>query len=146
MPILLFALTGTLLVGPGDEAVGDAMKAIQGKWEVYQVSTDGRRETEEQVKARKMSFEFKGNRHVIRAYGGVDEDGTFALDPARSPKRLDLAAKPGTVSTKAIYELDGDALRIAYFLFSEERPAGFEENKEKKVLVLRVYVARRLKS
>ena len=142
-----FALAMMLFVQLGVGVGGDPadVRTLQGTWEVVSVTTDGEPETAAKVRGRRMSFEFEGTGHQIQAYGGTDEVGTFALE-AGAPKGIDFRPKGATDPTRAVYEVQGDNLRIAYYLFSERRPGGFEVTKDDAGRVLRVYVARRLRS
>jgi uncharacterized protein (TIGR03067 family) len=56
--------------------------------------------------------------------GAPHHVGTYALDPAKRPKELDLVEPNGggeTEVTPAIYELEGDSLKVA---FSRDGPRG----------------------
>jgi uncharacterized protein (TIGR03067 family) len=60
--------------------------------------------------------------------GGTDiqdiGENAFTLDPSQSPKTLDVNWANKSVTTRYIYELDGDTLRWCHA--EEERPAEFK--------------------
>jgi uncharacterized protein (TIGR03067 family) len=49
-------------------------------------------------------------------------EGSFAVDPARTPKQLDLRLDDGRM-LREVYELEGDTLRVCYPVRCEARPA-----------------------
>jgi uncharacterized protein (TIGR03067 family) len=57
-------------------------------------------------------------------YFGEEKPFTYALDPAKKPKAIDLrAGKDGPVVLRGIYEVEGDRLKICYG--AGERPDKF---------------------
>ena len=109
-------LAGTVLVAVAGEpdkpaAVSKALEAFTGAWEIVTVQPDGATKD-----ARKLLF----NKHG--GYAALDKDGkelwagTFEIDPTASPKVWDHRSHDGKKEGKdvlGIYELDGDALKVA---------------------------------
>jgi uncharacterized protein (TIGR03067 family) len=63
------------------------------------------------------------------AVSGTFEEGTFKLDPSTTPKSFDLTGTNGPNKGKqllAIYELDGDNLKVCYDLTGKTRPKEFK--------------------
>ena len=67
---------------------------------------------------------------IVGVNNGMEERGTFTIDSQKSPKEIDLSIKTPTGTTdvmKAIYELNGDTLRIAMDVGpSGARPTSFQ--------------------
>ena len=120
---LLIALVVSLLIthaARAEEAKNAAKDAasdrqsLRGTWKVVKKIKNGQSEN---VKDHPESLTFSGD-SVTHAKGDEKAgDGTFALDEAKTPKRITFkgtgGAHAGTVF-EAIYELKGDTLRIAY--------------------------------
>jgi uncharacterized protein (TIGR03067 family) len=74
----------------------------------------------------------KGGKFTLKARGGRNVDGTWKVMGTKNPKAMDmrfsLDGRP--VAFIAIYELDGDELKVAYSIAlpgsTEERPTGFD--------------------
>src|SRR5688572_12211132 len=63
------------------------------------------------------------------AFGEMVDKGTIALDAAKKPKQMAIKATEGAnkdKTVKAVYELDGDTLKVCYDLDGKDPPAGFE--------------------
>ncbi len=61
--------------------------------------------------------------------GKNTDQGIFKLDSAANPKTLDITSTDGPHKGKtilAIYELDGDTLRVCYDLGGKNRPTEFK--------------------
>lgn len=92
-------------------AVGKAMEAFAGTWEIHAVTPGGATKD-----ARRLVF------HKDGTYAAQDNDGkelwagTFEIDPTATPKVWDHrshdAKKTGS-DVLGIYELDGDRLKVA---------------------------------
>jgi len=96
---------------------------------------------------RAMEYEFKGTtgkptRQCVMTFRGgtltspwSDGDlwqGSYRIDPTRQPPHLDWIPSKGFyegTTLKAICQIDGDTLRIAYFdgRFTKQRPQGFND-------------------
>ena len=61
--------------------------------------------------------------------GETRDRGSVKLDPAATPKAMDITGTDGPNKGKtllAIYELDGDRLKICYDLSGKNRPTAFQ--------------------
>jgi uncharacterized protein (TIGR03067 family) len=82
---------------------------------------------------------FKGN--TLHWKSNKDDDtGTFTIDPTKKPKHIDITAKGlnNGMTVKAIYELNGDQLKICMDPTSQDRPKEFKskENSPLGVMIL----------
>ena len=125
---------------------------IQGLWKAVAASGQGQQFPEELIKAIGPNITFSDKKVIWKAnpspkaneaFGGIlakfSLEGLFSLDPAKSPKTIDLTvlgSNPktplGTPAPRAIlgiYKLEGDSLEICVAIdpeHAEERPAKFE--------------------
>lgn len=105
-----FSATADEPKGDKQQATAKALETFSGTWEIVKVSPDGA------TKIAKLVFRKDGT------YAAQDKDGkelwggTFEIDPTASPKVWDHRShdskKDGT-DVLGIYELDGDALKVA---------------------------------
>jgi uncharacterized protein (TIGR03067 family) len=107
----------------GQEA--DDAKAIQGTWQPVKGEVGGTAMKEEVLKI--ISMKLEGGKYEVKAEN-MDK-GTYKIDPSAKPKTIDVAGVEGPNAGKtllAIYELDGDTLRICYGLGGSPRPKEFK--------------------
>jgi uncharacterized protein (TIGR03067 family) len=98
---------------------------VDGTWLGSKAELDGKPFPEELTKTIRITVE-KGKYKV--AVSGTYDEGTFKLDPSTKPKSLDLVATDGPNKGKqllAVYELDGDTLKVCYDLTGKNRPKEF---------------------
>jgi uncharacterized protein (TIGR03067 family) len=97
--------------GDKQQAAATALESFSGIWEIVKVSPDGATKD-----ARRLVFKTDGT------YAAVDKDGkelwagTFEIDPTATPKVWDHRSHDSKKENKdvlGIYELDGDALKVA---------------------------------
>jgi uncharacterized protein (TIGR03067 family) len=75
-----------------------------------------------------IRLEVKGDRYTV-GVGKVRDRGTCKLDQSVKPKALDITGKEGPNKGKtilAIYERDGETLRVCYDLGGKSRPKEFK--------------------
>jgi uncharacterized protein (TIGR03067 family) len=106
-----FTATADEPKGDKQQATAKALETFSGTWEIVKVSPDGATKD-----AKRLVFNKNGT------YAAVDKDGkelwagTFEIDPTATPKvwdhRSDDGKKKGD-DVLGIYELDGDALKVA---------------------------------
>lgn len=63
------------------------------------------------------------------AFGGNEDKGTLKLDTAAKPKRVSITSTDGPNKGKtieAIYDVDGDTLKVCYALEGKDPPKEFE--------------------
>jgi uncharacterized protein (TIGR03067 family) len=100
----------------------DDQEKIQGTWSLVSGDRDGKPFPDEMIQHVRLIF--AGNRltteHTDRKMGA-----TFKLDPAKSPREIDLDME-GNVG-KGIYLLDQDSLKIIHGQVGSDRPKDLAE-------------------
>ena len=111
-------------------AVTDAVRAdrqrLQGVWRLVSGSVGGRPGGPDG----KLRWSVAGDRVVLEM--GDRWVGASTLDPARSPKRIDIAAKSsdGTVEQiRGVYEVRGDRLCVCLAFGDDPRPENLRSSK-----------------
>ena len=112
----------------GDDAKN--AKSIEGSWIPTAAELAGQPFPEEVRKTIKLVI--KDDKYTVTVGPAVDQ-GTLKLDTSAKPMALDITGTEGPNKGKtilAIYELDGDKLKICYDLSGKSRPGEFktEEN------------------
>jgi uncharacterized protein (TIGR03067 family) len=107
---------------------GDAKNdgAIEGNWLPSSAELGGKEVPDEVRKTIKLVV--KDDRYTVTAGAKVDK-GTVKLNPSVKPKTLDITGTDGPNKGKtilAIYERNGDTLRICYDLSGKSRPTEFK--------------------
>jgi uncharacterized protein (TIGR03067 family) len=105
--------------GPADDK-----EKLQGTWKVVSVELGGK--GNEELKLDRLMFDGDKVR-VVGTGRGQEEEGTFKLDPAKSPKTIDIQ----TLGSKqqpvlGIYQLEDHNLKLCLGRPGDERPANFE--------------------
>lgn len=136
--ILGFAFMAALgTVGWADDKADAEAKNLEGVWEVKAIERKGDKINAPEGKGGAMVFG-KDWMLTMKDPGKPDKPGRYTIDAGTSPKQLDLIqlkdGKDGVVM-QAIYEVEGDALRI---VFSADGPKGKRptEFKGDKVVIL----------
>ncbi len=110
---------------------------FQGTWKVVSWEIGGNTLPEEGLEG--IRFVFKKDKYEFQA-GDNSEDGTFKLDPAAKPRKIDLAIKSGNDEGKmqlGLYEFDKDRLKICFAMAgADERPNEFAAKEEPRSMVL----------
>ena len=107
-----------------DEAVKNEQDKLEGTWVAVSREVNGKQASAEEIEASKAKLEFKGDKSTIRVDDKVVSEATFKLDPTKKPKAFDLTVTKGQNEGKkslAIYELEGDTLKVCWTLFAVER-------------------------
>jgi uncharacterized protein (TIGR03067 family) len=132
-------LTLVLVLAPftraGDPTADDA---LDGTWLPAAAELGGKPFPDEVRKTMKLVL--KDDKYTVTVGMAVDE-GTVKRNPAAKPKTLDITGTDGPNKGKtilAIYERDGDTLRICYDLGGKARPTEFK-TKEGGLLFLVTY-------
>jgi uncharacterized protein (TIGR03067 family) len=121
--VLSLVLSFALAAQSGDTKEGDA---LQGAWLPSRAELAGKPYPDEVLKTIKLVV--KDDKYVVTVGKGVDQ-GTVKLNPAAKPKEIDVIGTDGPNKGKtilAIYERDGDTLRICYDLSGKSRPTEFK--------------------
>lgn len=101
--------------------------ALRGTWVLEAATLEGRDHADD---FRGMKLVLDGDRYTIDFDKNTDK-GTFTIDPAKTPKRIDVRSAEGPFKGKTlpgIYELKGDTLRLCLDGDgkADKRPAAFE--------------------
>ena len=130
----LVLATVSLLVAaapPNDDATKKEIEKLRGKWESEATVVKGEKHWTTLVIDEK-GISWQNNQLKGHVGSTSDVKFTYKLDPTRKPKEIDLTwaefANKGKVQL-AIYELDGDALKICESPVGRVRPKKFESNK-----------------
>jgi uncharacterized protein (TIGR03067 family) len=133
----LFA-TLTLVAAFAAPALADAKKdlaALNGTWNPTSMELGGRKTPADQLKAITMTIT-DGKYNVT--VDGQSDKGTLKLDKKDKLKTMDIVGTEGPNKGKtfpAIYELDGDTLKICYALEGDKRPTEFKASERQLLLV-----------
>jgi uncharacterized protein (TIGR03067 family) len=121
--LLTLVLSSYPAAGGGAAADGDA---LQGTWLPSAAELAGKPFSDEARKTIRLVV--KGDKYTVTAGKQVDR-GTVKLNPKAKPKELDITGTDGPNKGKtirAIYERDGDTLRVCYDLSGKARPKEFK--------------------
>jgi uncharacterized protein (TIGR03067 family) len=137
MRLLLFVgLTFTLVLGvasmvPAGDQTDDA-KLIQGTWVVDPNAYKDVKDQEVVKEMKAVRVVFKGDSCTFKHPPGIEEKGSFRLDPSKKPKQIDLLSDMGTVRAQGIYELQKDHLKLCWDrqFKTQGRPTKFAHAKE----------------
>lgn len=101
-------------------------KLLEGIWLASAAELGGKPFPEEVRKSIQLTL--KDNKYTV-AVGKIPDQGTVKLDPSAKPKAMDITGTEGPNKGKtflAIYQLDGDTLKICYDLSGKGRPTEFK--------------------
>lgn len=104
----------------------DDAKAVQGEWKPVKAELAGVPMADALLKS--ISLRLDGGRYEVFV-GEQPDRGTYTIDSAATPKSMTITGTAGPNSGKtfpAIYELEGDTLRICYDLSGASRPTEFK--------------------
>ena len=121
--VLALVLTVSLAARSGDAKDGDT---IQGTW-LPSTAELGRKMLPDDVR-KTIKLVVKDDKYTVTT-GKVVDQGTVKLNPAAKPKEIDITGADGPNKGKtilAIYERDGDTLRVCYDLSGKSRPTEFK--------------------
>lgn len=103
--------------------------SLVGTWKATSIEANGK--TIKGDDASRMEMQFKPDTLIIKGSFGDDreESCTWKIDVSKSPKTLDFT--PGKHDpVLAIYELNGDELKICFIKESKERPKEMSASKQ----------------
>jgi uncharacterized protein (TIGR03067 family) len=107
----------------------DERKLFQGTWLPTAAELSENPFDEATLKTMKLVIE--GDKYTV-TIGKLIDKGTTKIDPAAKPKTMDIIGDDGPNKGKtflAIYELNGDTLRVCYDLTGKVRPSEFKTKK-----------------
>ena len=109
---------------------------IQGTWRMSAAELGGKKFPDEIRKTIKLVV--KDDKYTVTV-GEKADKGTIKVDPKAMPKALDITGTEGPNKGKtilAIYERDGDTLRICYDLGGKKRPTEFKTREGTKLFLV----------
>jgi uncharacterized protein (TIGR03067 family) len=127
-----------------DDAIKKDLASLEGTWQITSKEFMGKQATKEEIEELAAESELaikdgKATRTDLATKKVVNE-GTLKLDPTAKPKAVDIMYTSGPVkgeTDKAIYEIDGDTLKVCYSLEPDaERPTEFATKPDGKAFVL----------
>jgi uncharacterized protein (TIGR03067 family) len=124
--ILSLAVLVLLAADSPPDAVKKDLDRLQGTWLLVSGKRDGQTIPEEVVK--KATLVVEGNRYKISDDVGTAAEGTFAIDPGKSPKWLDATPSAGPTKGKTwlgIYTVEGNIHKACIAPPGKERPREF---------------------
>lgn len=120
----------------GDDAKDDS-KQMKGTWKPATAELAGNAFPEQILKMMKLVLD--GDKYYVTVGQAPPDEGTVKLDPAKSPKAMEIQGTKGPNQGKkipAIYELKGDTLRICYDLSGQEHPKEFKSKPETQLFLV----------
>ena len=123
--ILAFALLFTgrfVTVARAGDADKDGQKKLDGVWVVESILRDPREKNPGEGKGVRCIV--SGTKVVAKLPGDDNPAGTLIIkiDPTAKPKAIDLRPQGEKETIPAIYELDGDTLKVCWGAVGKERP------------------------
>lgn len=110
-----------------NQARGD--KKMDGTWIPVAAELAGQEFPRETLKTMKLVL--AGDKYTVLV-GDIADKGTAKTDVTKKPHTLDITGTEGPNKGKtflAIYELDGETLRVCYDLTGQARPTEFKTKK-----------------
>jgi uncharacterized protein (TIGR03067 family) len=105
-----------------DKAGADELKPLQGTWRIVSTETEGSAITPEDMA--RIVLTISNNTYNVDNNGRIDE-GSFTVDPSKAPKQMEIQTGAGR-TMPAIYEMDGDNLKVCYPRRGGQRPESFK--------------------
>ncbi len=103
----------------------DDAKAVQGNWRPVKAELAGQAMSDAVLKS--ISLKLENGKYEVFV-GNEPDRGTYTLDATSKPRGMTITGTEGPNNGKtfpAIYELEGDTLRICYDLSGAKRPTKF---------------------
>jgi uncharacterized protein (TIGR03067 family) len=110
-----------------DDAKGQAMKQLEGTWEIVSITQDGKK-TSPQGHA-KMHFVVTDTKWQVKKGDQTIEEGMFKIDPSTTPRIIDVTPTTGKhkgQTMHGIYEVKGDTAKDCFAMQAgKQRPQSF---------------------
>lgn len=135
MPKLIGVLLLAIAVSP-EEAIRREREKFEGNWKVASIEVDGVQLPAEQV--REFTLTFKGGKFISRM-GDKMQNGTYTIDPTKTPKTMDITNSDGPDKGKlrpVIYTLEDNTLRICGSEVGKDRPTEFKTKDHKGIMLM----------
>jgi uncharacterized protein (TIGR03067 family) len=97
-------------------------KALQGTWDLTEAELGGK-----PLPIKGVTLTMDNGKYTVKAES--EDKGTYTADATKKPKEIDIKGTDGPNKGKtfpAIYELDGDTLKVCYDLSGKTRPKEFK--------------------
>ncbi len=111
----------------GEDKGKDDLEKLAGVWTCVSGVNDGKALPEDIVKQLKLTLtkdQYKTEKGQVLVF-----DGVYKIDAGQRPKHIDITAPEGEQAgktSKGIYALEGDMLRMCYANPDKDRPKDFE--------------------
>ena len=134
--LLAWILAAAALTAPAAAADNaEELKLLAGTWKPKEASLGGNKI--DMVLLDTVTLAYEAEKYTL-TIGDKVEKGTYSLDPAKSPKAMDIFPTEGDNNGKtflAVYSIEGDKLSICYSLTPTVRPDDFEPDSNTLLLV-----------
>jgi uncharacterized protein (TIGR03067 family) len=127
---LAAAVIGGLVVagsGDGGEKKGKDHER-DGTWVVVGMEQDGKQLAAQSIKKLIIKLSNQGDKYTVTMADKVIDKGTSTVDAQKKPYSVDIKGEEGPYQGKtvlAIYEINGDAMKVCYDLEGNGRPTEF---------------------
>lgn len=121
--LLLVPVAGFLVAA--DDPIPKGLEKIQGTWVLDSLVVEGKEIPQVNLKNTKLTI--KGDKYTF-VNGDVTNKGVYKVDATKKPMTLDIVVDEGPDKGKtlpAIYEADGDSLKICLSIKGKLRPEAF---------------------
>lgn len=113
------------------------LKQLQGSWTFESVEAAGNKLPSEQFKG--ITVTMDGEKYTVKLGDQVVEAAKQKIDPSKSPKTMDITVTEGPNKGKsylAIYEINGDTLKVCFDPEGKKRPTEFKGDVGSQTLVV----------
>jgi uncharacterized protein (TIGR03067 family) len=135
---LLVLAAGCLIAAkPEDDK---ELAKFNGTWVTTAIEASGKKIPDEELKKAPGRLTIKDGTWKLKA-ASIEQSGTFTADTAKKPAQMDIKPGDGPNAGKtiqAIYQLDGDTMKVCYPPPDKDRPTTFD-TKDKPGYVLIEY-------
>jgi uncharacterized protein (TIGR03067 family) len=123
----LMVILFQVIEAQGEDKSKDDTDELAGSWSCVSGVNDGKPLAEDIVKQLKLTL--TKDRYKTEKGQVVLFDGVYKIDAGRQPKHIDITAPEGEQAgktSKGIYALEGETLRMCYANPDKDRPKEFE--------------------
>jgi len=134
--LLLAATFLSLLLPLAHVAQADDFKSMEGKWKVDSAEVNGKIVDAPELKD--IQITISGDRYEALIKDHIDR-GSLKLDETQKPRTMDATKTEGDEvgkMIKAIYEINGDTMRVCYAMTGDARPTEFATKPDSALLLI----------
>lgn len=124
LPKILVVTCAAFVLVQGTADVEKDRKLLHGKWEVVSI-VQGGKSIPDLKKDGKLTFNFDGDRLIVKLGDKVMNEGTCRLHPKQTPRSIDLIDGKDREVVLGIYEVKNDEARLCMGARGKERPKDF---------------------